>query len=501
MDNSFILPSPEGNGRTYATNFVANINTPKDKRPLFREMGPAPQFPADALGPLKNAALAIRSKTQAPFSIAANSTLAVATLATQAHRDTDTLNGRKPLSQNFVTVAATGERKSSADRFALSEVHRIERTWKIDYERDWQHHANELSAWETARKKAEKASDRADHVRRLTELGPKPTPPQNPTMLVSDPTPEGLMLHLVSRASCGLFTDEGGLLIGGAAFNDETRMRTAALINKLWDGDPIKRIRRDASYSAILFGRRCSSHIMAQPVVADRLYGDAMVEGIGLTARMLLVAPTSTAGSRFYREPHPNDDVALAGFGAQVSRLLLKPPIMAGDGLDPPLLSLSPEAKLLLIGFHDECERHLGPNRYLFPIQGFGAKLAEHSVRLAAVLTVFDNPDAVAVPAQAMECGVTLAKHYADELLRLRGYASVSAELRKAQRLLDWLKQRGEREFHLAQIYQGAFGEVRDAVSAMKLVKVLEEHGQIDVLPVKSIVDGRQRKDAWRLRD
>lgn len=35
---------------------------------------------------------------------------------------------------------------------------------------------------------------------------------------------------------------EGGELLGGAAFNDESRTRTAALLNKLWDGQAIKRL-------------------------------------------------------------------------------------------------------------------------------------------------------------------------------------------------------------------------------------------------------------------
>jgi len=46
-----------------------------EKRPLFRELPPPPRFPVDALGPLKAAALAIQSKTQAPIEICAQSVL------------------------------------------------------------------------------------------------------------------------------------------------------------------------------------------------------------------------------------------------------------------------------------------------------------------------------------------------------------------------------------------------------------------------------------------
>jgi hypothetical protein len=55
-------------------------------------------------------------------------------------------------------------------------------------------------------------------------------------LLVADPTPEALVLHLAdSRPWAGVFTAEGGILLGGSAFNDESRMRTGALLNTLWD--------------------------------------------------------------------------------------------------------------------------------------------------------------------------------------------------------------------------------------------------------------------------
>ena len=99
------------------------------------------------------------------------------------------------------------------------------------------------------------------------------------------------------RPMAGVFTAEGGLLMGGAAFNDESRMRTAALFNVLWDGEPIRR-RRVVTGATFLPGRRCSAHLMLQPVVADRLFGHHELDGIGLTARILLVAPDTTAGDQ-----------------------------------------------------------------------------------------------------------------------------------------------------------------------------------------------------------
>ena len=75
-------------------------------------------------------------------------------------------------------------------------------------------------------------------------------------VLVADPTPEALVMHLADgRPWGGLFTSEGGMLLGGAAFNDEARVRSGALLNQLWDGEPIRR-RRVTTGTQFLPGRR-----------------------------------------------------------------------------------------------------------------------------------------------------------------------------------------------------------------------------------------------------
>ena len=59
------------------------------KRPLFRPVAPAPDFPTGALGPLQDAVQAVQHRTQAPLAICAQSMLAAATLAIQAHRNVE----------------------------------------------------------------------------------------------------------------------------------------------------------------------------------------------------------------------------------------------------------------------------------------------------------------------------------------------------------------------------------------------------------------------------
>ena len=88
--------------------------------PLVAELTANEPYPVQALGPVLSAgALAIARKIQAPVAMAAQSVLAVAALAAQAHADVQLSYGQsRPLSLALVTVASSGDRKTSTDREA-----------------------------------------------------------------------------------------------------------------------------------------------------------------------------------------------------------------------------------------------------------------------------------------------------------------------------------------------------------------------------------------------
>jgi hypothetical protein len=297
-----------------------------EKRHLFRELPPPPQYPIDALGPLKAPALAIQCKTQAPIEICAQSVLAAATLAVQAHIDVELPGGGvKPIVSMFVSIAESGERKTSVDKIALAPVRTMESQWNRDHKLAMADYENRLVAWKTARAGVKKGSTE-DLLAALGHIGVEPEAPPHPMLICSDVTPEALVLHLEKgRPMAGLFTAEGGILVGGAAFTDESRMRTAALLNSLWDGEPIRR-QRIGTGTTFLPGRRCCAHIMMQQVVADRLLGDSMLDGMGMLARMLIVAPESTAGTRLFKRDEPGNAAILQFYNDRIAALLRMEP-------------------------------------------------------------------------------------------------------------------------------------------------------------------------------
>jgi hypothetical protein len=491
---------------TIAADAVARSGTePDPKRPLFRQLPRALAFPMHALGPLREPAEAIQMQTQAPAAICAQSVLAATTLAVQAHRDVELPGGgRRPLTGLFASVAESGERKTSVDRLALKPAYRVEEQWRADREGQVSVFVNDLDAWKAAREAAKKKhkGDRAAIRDALNALGPEPKAPPQPMLLVEDFSPEAMVLHLRdSRPWAGVFTSEGGVLVGGHAFNDEKAMATGALLNTLWDGNPIRRL-RVLTGNAFLPGRRCSTHVMMQRVVADKLLGDSVLDGIGMIARMLIVEPESTVGSRPFREAPAECAPILRAYTDRIMAMLTREPTTVPDVpdvLDPPALTLTTDARALWVQFHDAVERDLGPSGALHSIRAFGAKMAEHAGRLAAVLTVYGNPDAMHVDGPSMACGIDLAKHYAAEMLRLQGGATVSPDLRLAARLAAWWQERSDPRCHLAAIYQTGPGALRDAAMARRIVGILEEHGWVRRLPPGTEVGGATRRDAWEL--
>ena len=95
--------------------------------PLIRDFPPAQKFPTDALGPLREIVDTVQKASQAPIEIAAASALSATSLIVQGHANVETLGGDKPLSLFMLTVARSGERKSSCDAPIISAIKNFEK--------------------------------------------------------------------------------------------------------------------------------------------------------------------------------------------------------------------------------------------------------------------------------------------------------------------------------------------------------------------------------------
>jgi hypothetical protein len=454
--------------------------------PLFPPLPPAEPFPVDALGPvLARAAQAIARKVQAPEAIAAQSVLSVAALAAQSLADVVLPYGQsRPLSLFLVTVAGSGDRKSTADNEALWPVRKHERDLQSAFDEAMKTYRIAIAAWSAEKKKVEGNGKLSYDERKakLEALGEEPARPLSPYVIVSNLTVEGLLKTWVNApAGLGVFTAEGGQFSGGHGMSEERRLESAGIYSELWDAKPVKRLRALDGVS-ILRGRRLSMHLMVQPDAAVNFLADATLRDQGLLSRMLVAAPDSIAGTRIYREPTPEDDAAIRAYGARILTMLETPqPQVDGkqNELEPRGLPLSAAAAAAWRQFYDHVERQCGAGGDLAGVKDFAAKAAEHAARVAGVMAMVDSVAAKEIDADAMENALALADWYVNEATRLQQAARTDPRLLAAQRLLEWLRERGDDEIEFRDIVRLGPSAIRTKAAADAALAILMAHGWV----------------------
>jgi hypothetical protein len=481
---------------------------PEGPQPLLREIPPGGPYPTEALGPLRPAVEAVRNETLAPIAIPAASALAVASLAVQGFADVETLGGARPVSLYLLTVARSGERKTSCDAALLGALRDFEKEQATAHRTafaSWQN-AHALWSGERSRILAEakkgQGEGRTAAQADLRALGPEPAMPPLPDRTVTEPTFEGLTrLFAHGQPSLGLFSDEGGAFLGGFSMSQDHKQRTMAVLNDARQGNPLKRTRGGDGHLA-LYGRRLAMHLMVQPVVAHAFLADPLAEGTGFLARFLISEPPSTIGTRLAAKARPNP-AALAAFEARLRAILEEPLPMWEETreLRPRTLPLSAKARELLARYADAVEAAQAPGGDLHHIAAAVSKAAEQACRIAGVLTLWRDLNAPEVSPADMANGIELAQYYLGEAARLADAATVSAEIDRAERLRRWLRDTWPHaEILRAEVVRHPpIRALRESPAARAALRLLETHGWLVPLEPGAVVRGKPRKAAWRI--
>lgn len=486
-------------------------------QPLLRPVLPGADYPKIALGPLREVVEAVQGMTLAPIAIPAQSALAVASLAVQGFASVETLSGGfAPPSLYALTIARSGERKSSCDAPLMAALRTFEREQdkaKREAQTKWR---NAQSLWKgerdriLAEAKNGKVEKRVAAEVDLDRLGPEPLAPPATDRTVKEPSFEGLTrLYFEGQSSVGIFADEGGQFIGGYAMNADNRLKTMAALNDLWQGNPIQRTRAgDGAYT--LFGRRLAVHLMLQPEAALGLLSDGTAIGTGFLPRCLVTEPPSTIGTRLSSLSR-RDEGALERFSERLRTILETSMPMDPETheLHPRALYLAPDARALLVAFSDTIEQEQRAGGSLAHVTGYASKAAEQAARIAAVLTLWGDLSAPAVTVQDMASGITLAQFYLGEAVRLSDAALISAETAQAEALRVWLLERWPEQARRLDrdpasitpkdAMQYGPNALREAKVARKLMATLADSGWLVAMPEGEMIGGAARKLAYRI--
>lgn len=481
--------------------------TTEGPQPLVRLTPAGAAYPVHALGPVRPAVEAVQGQTQAPIAIPAQSALAVAALAVQGFANVETLGGQRAISLYCLTIALSGERKSSCDSPFMDAVRTFERE-QADAQRDeLERFRNAHAIWEGQRKAMLSSAKMKDKIKAtaakadLDALGPEPSPPPSMDRTVSEPTYEGLIRKFAEgQPTLGLFSDEGGQFLAGHAMGRENRTKTLAAFNDLWQGNPIQRTRAGEG-SLVLYGRRLSIHLMAQPYVVREFMADPLTADTGFLPRFLICEPTSTIGTRLNANARI-DSRALGAFSDRLKAILETPLPMDEKtrALSPRLLPLAKQGREVLVRFSDEVEVAMQSGGIYAPITGYASKAAEQAARIAAVLTLWEDLNAKEVSADNMSKALDLAKYYLDEALRLHGASNLSAETDKAEKLRVWLLDKwDEIDIVPSDIVQSGPYCLRERKAVTPAIRMLVDTGWLIPLDAPAIVRGVSRKEAYRI--
>lgn len=474
-------------------------------QPLTRPLPKADPFPLAALATLAVAAEAIHEITQAPLALCGQSVLAANALAVQCHADIELPQGQVvPISEFFVTVAKSGERKSSCDKEALGPVRRHEEILEEAFERDQKAYLDQLDVYRSQRKTILNSKSKKgdlDTRTQLADLGEEPKPPLTPAHVFADVTYQGLLkLMPDSLPGLGIFSAEGALFTNGYSNQEENKRQTGAGLSCLWDGQPPKKVTAGEGVRAIS-KRRTSMHLMLQPDGAAEFLSDPVLNDQGLLSRILITAPDSTTGTRYFKEASREARVSLGRYSQRIFDIInTSPPLKDGrNKIDPRVLVLTTEARQAWINFYNKIEERCFPGGDLEEILPLANKAAEHAARISAQLALHDDLDCREVGLDYLRCGIELIQHYLAESSRLAQASIVNKDLLTAEKALNWLKEKGLNRFALSFLYQKGPSDVRDKASARRIASILEDHGWVRHLKEGGIVEDQRFKELWEL--
>lgn len=462
---------------------------------LMAKVQPEP-YPLVALPDTIRAAVEeVAGFVKAPLPLVASSALGALSLAAQAHIDVkraEKLQG--PTGLFLLTIADSGERKSTCDGFFTKAIRDFEEAQAEAAKPVLKDHKAAIEAWEA------KYTGIKEKIRRLARDNKptehleaslrdlehnRPEPPPLPRLLYADATPEALAYGLAKNwPSGGVVTAEAGIVFGAHGMGKDSVMRNLALLNVLWDGGTVTIDRRTAE-SFVIRKARLTVALQVQEATLQSFFDKTgpLARGTGFLARFLTAWPASTQGYRPFTDP-PENWPALAAFNRRLSAILENPVPVDGNGtLSPALLSLTPEAKAAWVDYHDTIECELASGGELYDVRDVASKSADNAARLAALFQIFEHGPGGAIGLDCFQSAGRIAAWHLNESRRFFGELVLPMEMADAARLDGWLIEhcrRGQTSFVPTREAQ-RLGPVRDKDRLATALRELAELERVQV--------------------
>ncbi len=422
---------------------------------ILAKLAPSIEYPVDALGPLEEVCRVISQGVQVDPAIVGQSLIAAASLLSQSVMNVRAIESAKPLSLYCLTIAESGDGKSTVESIVLAAINAYQRSQTAEYQFQLERYAIELKA---ARKS-----------------GADPIKPKQPYRLMRDATIEGIRKAFQEGVpSQGLYTSEAAAMLHGYGMSPDHRAKTAANLNALWDSGELS-VARVTGERVQLYDRRFAMHWMIQPSAAAKGLTDALLTEIGLWPRFLVSWPSPGKPRRF-APFDPAKEPVIGRYWQRCTELLSLPLEDSCEGL--PVLPPDENALQIFQDFFENMEdRAKGEPADLADVRVFASRATELAFRVAGVLAVFGGEEVIGQ--KLATCATRLILYSVQNWQAIHGERSDNEHRLHAVTLYKWLLERKGSRSDLTSILRNGPRVIRSRSRRDTALAILKHSGLV----------------------
>ncbi len=329
------------------------------------------------------------------------------------------------------------------------------------------------------------AFEDADRVRRERDLVIVPVTPR---LVVDDCTPEKLASLLVEQGGrIAQLSPEGDVFDIMAGRYSSNGAANFGVYLKGHAGDPL-RVDRQGRSSEFIASPALTLGLAIQPDVLQGLMARPGFRGRGLLARFLYSIPRSTLGRRIAEAP-PVPNAVAAAYASNVRALLHLPLGTDAMGASAPhILTLTPEARVIVTAFERALEPKLGEFGELAHIADWAAKLVGAIGRIAGLLHAGDlaedgAPWETPISDGCIERAIRIGEYLVEHALAAFGKMGSDPDLENARYLLGRLQGTGRTSFTKRDAFEATKQRFKRVAKMMPALTLLEEHRYVRLKP------------------
>lgn len=336
----------------------------------------------------------------------------------------------------------------------------------------------------------------SNNVIPTTPLPAKPKPRETATLRGSKGTLNGIIEILKSQSTFGLASSEAGEFFNSYSFQggkDASRsIEIAAGLTSMWDGERIEKM--TGMEQTTLYHRRVMMLFLLQEEVVRAFLSNSMFSSQGFIHRFLITqcGDYKKLDMDLSIENQRRTDTIrqqLDGFNDRVYDLISKSlnvnPTYHFE-LMPDTLELDKDARTLWQDFFNKHNNSLPTE--LKDYEGFGYRLAEHCLRIAATLAAFEKK--YQIDAVSMEGAIELMGFF----IKQRGNLNIEGSVKDAQKvtiankLIDWIKDKKFDDSLRVLRQKAPFGyQKMDAIQREGLLAEMVSSGEVELYEVTAV--------------